>query len=76
MLNHTTDETVFDIIGMFFLNRSLIGVARTTQHLPQAFIWKILKFVQYIAGISRKYLIGVFFCFFKLKNLLNKYIFG
>lgn len=64
MLNHTTDETVFDIIGMFFLNRSLIGVARSTQHLPLAFIWKILKFVQYIAGISRKSLIVLFFISF------------
>lgn len=30
MLNHTTDETVLDIIEKFFLNTSLIGVARTT----------------------------------------------
>lgn len=53
MFNHSTDETVFDIIEMFFFNTRLIEVARTTQHLPPAFIWKILKFIQYIAAISK-----------------------
>lgn len=70
MLNHPTDETVFDIIEMFFLNTSLIGVARTTQHLPLAFIWKILKFIQYFAGISRKSLIV--FLFYLIKKPIKQ----
>lgn len=54
MFSHTTDETVFDIIEMlFFLNTSLTGVAQTAQHLPLAFMWKILIFIQYFADIFK-----------------------